>query len=310
MYCSKECRLSAFSLYHLIECCCKGENYAVGDRLTPVMHRVFTNGRADTENFFRANDGDKYLMELDCSDPEIFKKNQLLCASNTTWLTPNLSALKKYQTPKQFIKARKHFKEYKGIIGPRITKVIEKFYRKLFTYVEAPQLKCGAVEFGPNRICSMISPLFDCFHHSCNPNLRKMYMDGYQVAFVFKPIKEGEELFVTYSSNFAFTPKIERNLELIKEYDYKCKCIACKKNFPTWRDMRSENPRTHLKYMIKCNILETELKTMSAVEIQRKIREIGETIESEHFPTFENTARQGLILACLESLTQPEFKFK
>ncbi|XP_043785491.1 SET and MYND domain-containing protein 4-like isoform X2 [Apis laboriosa] len=96
--------------------------------------------------------------------------------------------------------------------------------------------ECGldAVERG---IAAM--PFFSLINHSCNPNILRHSRSNYMIIYVIFPIQKGEQLYDNYGQHYAITPKEERQKELLKQYYFKCNCLACQENWPLYYNLKS-----------------------------------------------------------------------
>ncbi|XP_012343645.2 SET and MYND domain-containing protein 4 isoform X2 [Apis florea] len=96
--------------------------------------------------------------------------------------------------------------------------------------------ECGldAVERG---IVAM--PFFSLINHSCNPNILRHSRSNYMIIYVIYPIKKGEQLYDNYGQHYAITPKEERQKELLKQYYFKCNCLACQEDWPLYYNLKS-----------------------------------------------------------------------
>ncbi|PBC27785.1 SET and MYND domain-containing protein 4 [Apis cerana] len=96
--------------------------------------------------------------------------------------------------------------------------------------------ECGldAVERG---IAAM--PFFSLINHSCNPNILRHSRSNCMIIYVMYPIKKGEQLYDNYGQHYAITPKEERQKELLKQYYFKCNCLACQEDWPLYYNLKS-----------------------------------------------------------------------
>jgi hypothetical protein len=65
-------------------------------------------------------------------------------------------------------------------------------------------------------------------NHSCDGNIRYTYYDDKNVYYADRPIKAGQQLFLTYKFNFYLLPYYPRRATI----DFDCKCKACVENWP------------------------------------------------------------------------------
>lgn len=70
------------------------------------------------------------------------------------------------------------------------------------------------------------------FKHSCNPNLVNFVRDGKNIWFSVKPIKKGEQLFISYAP-LEMNSTQERQEFLWKRVRVKCACPRCKGKTPS-----------------------------------------------------------------------------
>jgi hypothetical protein len=78
-------------------------------------------------------------------------------------------------------------------------------------------------------------PLFGTFfNHSCDPNVARVPIFDNKTAFVvMKPIKKGEQLFISYNSSFTSLlsiynePSTEKRRQELQRFGFKCSCFAC-----------------------------------------------------------------------------------
>jgi len=70
------------------------------------------------------------------------------------------------------------------------------------------------------------------FNHSCAPNIDRIVIDNKFVFFVRRPIKEGEQLFISYGPSFIRAPSEWRQEDLKVHFDFICACEACQQSYP------------------------------------------------------------------------------
>ena len=88
----------------------------------------------------------------------------------------------------------------------------------------------GNYEFG-ETFGSSIFPFMSLLNHSCYPNVTHITVDNKYVLTVTRPIKNGEQIFISYGySSFRYT-RDERRQKLAR-YKFNCECIACIEDYP------------------------------------------------------------------------------
>lgn len=76
------------------------------------------------------------------------------------------------------------------------------------------------------------------FNHSCCTQLLRSTISNYMVVYTIYPIKKDEQIFDGYGQHFAVTPKVVRQMELLKQYHFKCNCVACLENWPLYHELK------------------------------------------------------------------------
>lgn len=95
--------------------------------------------------------------------------------------------------------------------------------QELFARVLTNSLTVYTSTFDPMGIC--VDPLFAKANHSCDPNCVAIW-DGPKLQFrSVKPIKKGEELFISYID--PSQPYNRRKRELEDKFYFTCKCSKC-----------------------------------------------------------------------------------
>lgn len=69
------------------------------------------------------------------------------------------------------------------------------------------------------------------FNHSCYPNVVHVVVEGKMIFIVARPIKAGEQIFVTYGPKYSTDEVVMRQARL-QNYGFICDCIACANNYP------------------------------------------------------------------------------
>ncbi|XP_054004204.1 SET and MYND domain-containing protein 4-like isoform X2 [Hylaeus anthracinus] len=86
---------------------------------------------------------------------------------------------------------------------------------------------------------SAAMPFFSLVNHSCNPNILRHSRSKHMIMFVMYPIQKDEQIFDSYTEHYAVTPKATRQKKLLKQYYFKCDCIACREDWPLYYDVKS-----------------------------------------------------------------------
>lgn len=76
-----------------------------------------------------------------------------------------------------------------------------------------------------------LSLLFSLFNHACSPNLLNFSLFDQQICIVLRPIKKGQQLFVTYKCRSSDMSTANRRAQLMDCYLFLCKCDKCEPQF-------------------------------------------------------------------------------
>ena len=77
-----------------------------------------------------------------------------------------------------------------------------------------------------------IFPFASLFNHSCFPNIDRITVDNKLAFFVKRPVKAGEQLFISYGMNSAVDHRDERQKKLLERFQFQCDCFACTNAIP------------------------------------------------------------------------------
>jgi hypothetical protein len=118
------------------------------------------------------------------------------------------------------------------------------------------------------------------FNHSCDPNIHRFFKsDNKAVFYVVRPIKAGEQLFMTYGFTFYTSVRSERLYGLEENNGFNCKCVACKKNYPLQRFLTRKVKR----------FIEPKYRSVDPLSAIQMIEKNCEFINKnyEHYPSYE-----------------------
>ena len=83
---------------------------------------------------------------------------------------------------------------------------------------------------------SGVFPFMSLLNHSCYPNVDTTGVDNKFVLTVSRPIKAGEQIFVSYGySSFRYTREERR--QMLARYKFTCDCIACIEDYPKFKKL-------------------------------------------------------------------------
>ncbi|XP_076242049.1 protein-lysine N-methyltransferase SMYD4 isoform X2 [Calliopsis andreniformis] len=113
-----------------------------------------------------------------------------------------------------------------------------------------------------------VMPFCSLINHSCSSNILRHSKSNHIVIYTIYPIEKGEQVFFVhlfksyniyiklycssvlkkiifskildnYGEHYAITPRDSRQKELLKQYYFKCDCIACQENWPLFYNLKS-----------------------------------------------------------------------
>lgn len=91
-------------------------------------------------------------------------------------------------------------------------------------------------------------PMISTTNHSCNPNIYRFNVGKRCVVKSLVEIKQGEEILDSYGPGFTITSRHQRQNELENQYCFKCQCVACCNNWPTFEELRNPNRQTTYRF--------------------------------------------------------------
>lgn len=160
-------------------------------------------------------------------------------------------------------------------------------------------LKAKQVQIG-----SAIYATISFINHSCYANVTRINdtSNGKMAIVALQNIREGEQLFTSYTQHFTSANLIERQNYLVRNYHFVCKCCACLEDWPTLHQLRQMPVEFICHSCYASRNYESDCKIL--VKRNRKFREcpscktkyLNETL-SKNFKTNEETFVQ-----CYDSL--------
>ena len=135
-----------------------------------------------------------------------------------------------------------------------------------------------------SSIGSGIFPFMSLLNHSCYPNVTHITVDNKNVLTVSRPIKAGEQIFITYGySSFRYT-RDERKQKLAR-YKFNCDCIACIEDYPKLEKLPKDDRRRFkepefdvhstkaaiIQFKTNCKYIGRNIKTHPTYEVMQLI---------------------------------------
>ena len=141
----------------------------------------------------------------------------------------------------------------------------------------------GMYQFAED-IGSGIFPFMSLLNHSCYPNVDTTAVDNKIVLTVSRPIKAGEQIFITYGYS-SVSYKLEERKQGLADYKFVCDCIACIEDYPKLKKLPKvklcgfkEPPNGVIsredaikQFKINCDLIEKNIKKHPSYEIMKLI---------------------------------------
>jgi SET domain len=180
-------------------------------------------------------------------------------------------------------------------VGGLVADDVEKFQKSL-------AYKRGMISFGNGSF-----PFSSLINHSCAPNVVKTFIDDKAVLIVQRPIKANEQIFDNYGFHFTHFQKIQRQADLMKQYRFKCQCIACCEDYGLLPMLKISDKNVFRHAKKSCQ----ELSSLNPKRARIKFKEYAELIQKSHgnFPCLETCSLIESFTACIEIILKPDIMF-
>lgn len=148
-------------------------------------------------------------------------------------------------------------------------------------------------------------PFLSLMSHHCAPNVSKIFINEQVVLTVQRSIEKGDQIFDNYGYNFTNVPKEDRQMELMKQYKFRCSCEACTNNWPVLPGLKVTDKS--LLNVAKKACRELTLAGLNQKKAKDKYKELCEILEKNmnNFPTLEMCSMAESAAAYLEMITKP-----
>ena len=273
--------------YHPLECCVKAAmpNRLIVSEFLMTLGSVKAAGGEDKLMALVDNEETRTLFDFDWSNPDdpLYEKNLLLAVNglskaSTPFMTFGTDILKHFKpiadkprSPDQIQFLLKFIKNQSTIY---LTNAYEmkKFEREKVGPGRARQLYDKPVGSGLFLFSSLLN-------HSCYSNVTRVTVENKLVLVVARPIKAGEQIFISYGFSSWNLPLKDRQ-QMMKPHKFKCDCVACVNDYPqmlqlTKKDRKFIEPRFQLirhqqaiaQFKKNCNYITKNTKNQPCYEI-------------------------------------------
>ena len=286
MYCSNACQAKHYKNIHSFECCKKPLPIV----LLVVAKMIFI-ALSITKSFKKLcklikESKNKTVFDFDLSHPE-----DISCQQNILTVI-NSCAMSEHSEIVMSEKMKEVFDQppFDSIWEtPEERELLIEFFHKQLRIHNTNKLEMGEPTFESlpdekfwysKTIGGGLCPFASLFNHSCDSNVKRFTVDNKLVFVIARPIKAGEQLFISYGYSSYRMSKEERQLQLSK-FSFECDCEACVKNYPQLPAL----PR------IEKNFIEPKFKAFELKKAVEEFRRNCDFIERniKHHPSFETT---------------------
>ena len=272
MYCSDECANHDAS--HKESCPAKvAFDYEIIQKF--IMANLQIVNGFDSMSELLVDDMKKTVFDFDLSNPDdpMYEKNLLIAVNSlSTVVEVEFEGLSSTETHIKL--EEQEFKTKSALKYLRIwcTNAFE-----MLILFESSTEKAGMYGSG-------VFPFMSLLNHSCYPNVDTVAVDNKFVLTVTRPIKAGEQIFITYGYSSVLYTRKERE-KLLARYKFTCDCIACIEDYPKLEKLpkvklcgfkqppkgESTGEAAIQKFKINCNLIEKNIKKHPTYEIMQLI---------------------------------------
>ncbi|KAK9371158.1 hypothetical protein V1509DRAFT_613777 [Lipomyces kononenkoae] len=190
-YCSQQCQLQDWKAYHKRECKILA---SLAPQVPPspvvLLMRILKMQRENRDRFFKSMEG----------------------------LMSHIDERRKLDDFSTLVLMSKGAKEYSRSALP-FDAIVEMLCKVMTNSATIPNPNYDTVGL-------MFDPLVSLVNHSCDPNAVLVFNKNVLLLRAVRPIKEGEEIFISYTDNTM--PMPERKKQLRTLYFFDCHCAACR----------------------------------------------------------------------------------
>ena len=264
-FCSEECRLKAWELYHYAEC-----KYLVLIEKAEIgmshlaLRMVLRAGFDYIKQYEQNKENTIYPLLKGCNKDGIYDSSDYHTVFNLEGHSKDRSVtdlLQRTLTSIFLVKCLKRTSyfppitveesasdfgkdedEDHALIGSHILRHIQMLPCNAH---EVSELDWNAFDFELSEICefgSAIYPLLSLINHSCDPSVVRHSYGDVCVVRAIRNIYKHEEVLDSYGALYATANRSHRQEKLLSQYYFQCDCIACKNNWPEYSDIPQECP--------------------------------------------------------------------
>ncbi|CRL01017.1 CLUMA_CG014244, isoform A [Clunio marinus] len=242
MYCSTNCKTDYEDTIHQFECCQKPQPEVLKVCTKMLLSAINIAGDFDKLQKLLKNSEHFTVFDFDLSDErkkQNYKNILLIINSMALSKSSEINLTEK-------MKSIFHFPPFKSLWKTdNDLEFLISFFVKLLRIHNTNVLEMGEHNlindsyWYATPIGSGLCPFISLINHNCDANVTRTTLDNKIVLIVKKPIKKGEQIFISYGYSSCRMAKTERQMQL-QRYGFACTCEACENDY---RQL-SELPKT------------------------------------------------------------------
>lgn len=236
MFCSNDCMRKHQDFIHQFECGNAMMPESESLALTMILSAISVAGSVEGLRKLLEGSTVRTVFDVDVSNPDesFYDRNVCLVINSLTtvreteytktgpldWVLDNpiFSSLLKTDDDRKFMKRF-------------INKQLRILDTNLYDMKEHTRISSNDRPSFGKSIGSGLCLFASLFSHSCDPSVKRITVDNKLAFVVVKPIKAGEQLYISYGySSYAMNRDERRSY--LKSYGFICDCEACVKNYP------------------------------------------------------------------------------
>ncbi|XP_025602265.2 SET and MYND domain-containing protein 4-like isoform X2 [Athalia rosae] len=259
-YCSNQCRKSAWTLAHRIECQIISllpsllnvdtDKIRMLTKIMRLLIKVTQNGTAINElrkdmKVAESNSDSRTAGFTDNGKLESFNGRSALSLATNMTTRPLIGisafacisslAVILMAVETSFFKKKYKLEELRdiskfpdiGFCGAIMLRACVIMSSNCFSVQQEPGLKSG----------SGLYVLHSLQNHSCTPNTFRHFENLTMITRAVEPIHVGDQIFTCYGTAHGYMSKSERKKKILEEYFFECECPACYNDWPTYKEI-------------------------------------------------------------------------
>jgi hypothetical protein len=261
------------------------------DKVALILSKMQSafGGAGQLEAFMRTNKvGEKSLFDFNFSDPSRsgFMRDIFTCFLSSA---QSLSAASYLFNDRYGFFERQILCTILGVLDNNVT-VYGHFNYAQFSEPRREHIGSGFFRLPQDYDGICYSTFYSLLNHSCMPNVKHTTVDNKAVVYVKKPVKAGEQLFVSYAGEFFERSLVERLLVLERRMVV-CDCRACMSDL-TLADLKYRKPKEPFESLVDSDRIETTEEAI--VKIKKCFRGINQLrgVACKDYAVAESSAAQ------------------